>query len=228
MQRGAMLCMTPNVKLSVNYGFKKSYRRFFGGEGVFHTTARVNDGQKGEIYLSVAEDVNIFHIQGDRTNIMIRPRHYVASSPGVQLQLAGLKRMGLWKRVRSNTGLFFMIAKGEGAIALESDGQLQRQHIATTPDEPLIVDNANVVAWTSGLKVQPRFAAQSGATTKKNIFRRAMSSMLSGEGIVMAFSGTGTVFYQTRVDRIRKLKKRMTRLERRQMLSAIAKAAAQQ
>ena len=224
MQRGAMLCMTPNVQLSVNYGFRKSYRRLLGGESLFHTTARVNGEQDGKVHLSVDDDVHLFHIQGDDTNIMIMPSHYVASSPGVQLQLASLKKMGLWKRVLSNTRLFFMIATGKGAIALESTGQLRRQHIATTSEEPFLVDNANVVAWTSDLDVKPYLASQNNkGGKKKSVFRRAMSSLMNGEGIVMAFSGTGTVFYQTRLDRISKLKKRMTRFKRRRTLLALAK-----
>ena len=150
---------------------------------------------------------------------MIIPTHYVASSPGVQLHLAGFKRISFWKRMLSNTSLFYMIAKGEGAIALQSCGQLQQQEIA--PDTPLRVDNEHIVAWTTGLTVTPGLAVQNtGGTKKRGLFRRAFSSLMSGEGIVMTFSGTGTVFFQTRLDRILRLEKRMARLEGRQALAA--------
>lgn len=229
MQRGAMLCMTPNVTLSVNYGFKKSYRRYFGGESVFHTTARVSDQRGGEIQLSVAMDANLHRLEHG-THLVIIPTHYVASSSGVKLELAGLKRMGLWARLLSNTNLFFMIAKGEGAIALESGGQLRKQQINNaTKDDPFVVDNANVVAWTSHLKVKPRLAAQNVDKTQKkwSLLRRAMSSFGS-EGVVLAFYGSGTVFYQTRVDRLGRVKKRMTRLERIKRVQAIANVVASQ
>ena len=214
MQRGAMICMSSTVSLSLNYSLRNSYRRFFGGESIIHTTARTPDDKAGEVRLAGTGDINLFNLLPD-CKLMIIPTHYVASSPGVRLELAGLKRMGFWKRVLSNTGLFYMIAKGEGAIALEACGQLQ-SHRITPADGTFVVDNEHVVAWTAGLKVEPQLAVQNndGAQTKKKSnVRRAISSMMSGEGVVMAFSGTGTVFFQTRLDRIPPLEIRMARLE---------------
>lgn len=213
MQRGAMICMSSTVTLSINYSLRNTYRRFLSGESIIHTTAEALS-KAGEVRLAGTGDVNLFNLQPD-CKLMILPTHYLASSPGVQLKLAGLQKMGFWKRVRSNTGLFYLIATGQGVIALEAHGQLQSRRI--TPADGVgafVVDNEHIVAWTTGLTVTPQLAVQSNDGTQKKTVRRAMSSMMSGEGIVMAFSGTGTVFFQTRLDRIPPLESRMTRLER--------------
>lgn len=218
MQRGAMVCMSSAVSLSLDFGLKKTYRRFFGGESLIHTIARVPSDKSGEVRLAGTGDITLFNLQPEH-KLLIIPSHYVASTPDVKLQLAGLERVGFWKRMISNTGLFFLIAKGKGAIALEACGQLQSR--AITPDDgTFIVDNEHVVAWTASLKMEPQLAAQNTQDDgpKRSKIRRAMSSLMSGEGVVLAFSGTGTVFFQTRLDRIPPLEARMARLEMGQMV----------
>ena len=91
MQRGAMICMSATVSLSVNYSFRDTYRRFLGGESIIHTTAQTFD-KGGEVRLAGTGDVNLFNLQPD-SKLMILPTHYLASSPGVDIKLAGLKKM---------------------------------------------------------------------------------------------------------------------------------------
>lgn len=205
--------MSATVSLSVNYSFRDTYRRFLGGESIIHTTAQTFD-KGGEVRLAGTGDVNLFNLQPD-SKLMILPTHYLASSPGVDIKLAGLKKMSFWKRIMSNTGLFYMIASGQGAIALEACGQLQSRRISSEDDSgPFIVDNEHVVAWTAGLVMTPQLAQSNvDGAKKKSTIRRAISSVVSGEGVVMVFSGTGTVFYETRLDRIASLETRMSNLE---------------
>jgi len=217
MQPGAMICMSSAVSLSLDFGAKKTYRRFLGGESIVHTIARVPSDMSGEVRLAGTGDVTLFDLKPEN-KLIIAPSHYVASTPQVDLQLASLKSVGFWNRMA--TELFFMIAKGEGAIALEAFGQLQSR--AITPDDgEFILDNDHVVAWTAGLKMSPALAAQNTQKDgkKRSLIRRALSSYFTGEGIVLAFSGTGTIFYQTRLDRVPPLMARIERIERRQIMT---------
>ena len=125
----------------------------------------------------------------------------------MQLELASRKRMGIVKRLLSNLPLFYMIVKGDGIVALNSAGQLMRREV--TKDRPLVVDNENVVAWTAGLTPTPKLATRKGGK-----LRRAATSFITGEGIVMKFTGNGTVYLQTRVDRFARLERRIRKVER--------------
>ena len=99
MQRGAMLCMTPNVQLSVNYGFRKSYRRLLGGESLFHTTARVNGEQDGKVHLSVDDDVHIVdneHVVAWTAGLVMTPQLAQSNVDGAKKNLLFGAQYRVW------------------------------------------------------------------------------------------------------------------------------------
>lgn len=91
-------------------------------------------------------------------------------------------------------GLFIMETEGEGEMLVNAFGDLIEMEV--TPDRPLIIDNEHVVVWDASLNYDLQIA--SGAL-----------GIMTGEGIVNKFTGSGKVIIQTRnihslADEIRK------------------------
>jgi uncharacterized protein (AIM24 family) len=95
-----------------------------------------------------------------------------------------MKKQSIGKAIFAGTGgLFVMETKGHGKMLINSYGDLLQLQV--NGNEPLIVDNTHVVAWSSTLNYNIR--AASGTFGFK-----------SGEGLVNEFNGVGSVFVQTR------------------------------
>jgi uncharacterized protein (TIGR00266 family) len=73
---------------------------------------------------------------------------------------------------------------GQGMAFLSAYGSMYRKQV--TPDEPQVVDEDHIVAWTDGLSLSRR---KDGGLK---------STMLGGEGFVTEFSGDGYVWLQSR------------------------------
>ena len=82
----------------------------------------------------------------------------------------------------SGEGLFFIECSGRGELFFNSYGAIIEREV----DGALLVDTGHVVAWEPGLRYSIR-----GVGGLK-------STLLSGEGLVMNFSGSGKVYLQTR------------------------------
>jgi len=84
----------------------------------------------------------------------------------------------------SSGELTVLALDGDGVAFLSAFGAL-RQH-DVTPEDPLVVDEDHLLAWTDGLDV---------SRTKDSSLK---SSLLGGEGFVTRFEGEGHVWLQTR------------------------------
>lgn len=103
---------------------------------------------------------------------------FMACTPGVELKtrFAGLR--GLF----SGEGGFFIECTGHGEIFYNSFGAVLEKEVNGT----FLVDTGYVVAWEPGLSY-----SISGMGNLK-------STVLSGEGLVMRFSGAGKLYLQSR------------------------------
>ena len=90
--------------------------------------------------------------------------------------------MGGIKRLFSGKGAFFIEASGSGEIFFGAYGAVVEKEL----DGELIVDNGHVLAWENTLDWSLK-----GAGGLK-------STLFSGEGLVMRFSGRGRIWLQTR------------------------------
>ena len=110
-------------------------------------------------------------------------------------------------------------------IALNSAGRLLKKKIEFGSE--YIFDNANIVAWTSGLKYDPEFAIGRNPNVKPkfkmnplNFIKRGFLSGISGEGVVMRFNvkenitTSQYVIYTSRYEGIGNLSARVKTLER--------------
>lgn len=80
-------------------------------------------------------------------------------------------------------GFFIMETEGEGDMLVNAFGDLVVMDV--TPDRPLVIDNEHVVVWDASLDYELRIAS-------------GTLGIMSGEGVVNEFHGSGKVVIQTR------------------------------
>jgi len=153
-------------------------RRFFAGETLFvnHFTAKA-DGQ--QVMLAPALVGDVVHVELDGSSpITVQSSSYLASTKGVGVDLI----WGGFSMLFSGEGAFFLRCRGEGELLINAYGAIEKVPI----DGKYRVDGGHVVAFEGDLKYGVRRAGG------------LKSTLFSGEGIVLEFTGTGTVWLQTR------------------------------
>jgi uncharacterized protein (TIGR00266 family) len=181
-ESGAMVSMTGNVRIetAMKGGLLGAVKRkILGGESLFANTYTA-EGAPGQITLapSLPGDVQTLTLQGG--TMFIQSGSYLAGSPEIDLDTQ-------WGGARSffgSEGLFLLRASGHGDVILSSYGAIHRVEIAA--GQPYRVDTGHVVAFSSGLEFQ---VERVGGWK---------STLLSGEGLVCTFQGSGSLYLQTR------------------------------
>lgn len=182
----AMFRSTPNVTFEATTqskggggGLFGGLKRMFAGENFFLNNYRVTDNHEGEIGLAPthAGEINLVRLDGSKSWICAGGS-YLASSTGIALdtQFQGFKGMF------SGEALFFLEAKGTGALLVAAFGQIQRIEV----QGELTVDTGHVVAFEDSLQYTVGKAARSW-----------LQSWLSGEGLALHFTGTGGLLVQS-------------------------------
>jgi len=198
---GAMVSMRGSVELagklnagdSQNKGFFKrafsAAKSVLGGESFFITVIRAEEGP-GEVTLAPSVIGDIAHLELDGSeDFIVQQGGYMANSPGVEVE-------GNWGGLKSfvgGEGLFLLRATGAGHLYLSSFGAIFERELRD--GQRLIVDSGHMVAYTDGMELDVRMAAGDGSG---GFFRRATTSLITGEGLVFEFRGPGKVWIQTR------------------------------
>ncbi len=164
-------------------------RRFASGESFFQQSIEASFGD-GEILLSP-------ELPGDIEILDVGPRQYrlndgafLAATDGVDIKM---KSQGIGQAVFGGTGGFFIMETGGiGKLAVSGFGAIFALDVKSDMDS--IVDNYHVVAWDSTLSYNISLSTSRGGGFLGNI----MGSMMSGEGIVNRFSGSGKVYVCSR------------------------------
>lgn len=156
--------------------FAALIRKFTGGESLF--VGEYSSDRGGEVAFSPANPGSVLHrtLQGD--SIILTAGSFMACTPGITLST----KFGGLGALFSGEGLFFIECSGNGELFFNSYGSIIEKEI----DGSFVVDTSHVVAWEPGLS----FSIQGMGGLK--------STLLSGEGLVMNFSGSGKIFLQTR------------------------------
>ena len=108
-------------------------------------------------------------LNGD--SFMLTGGSFMACTPGVELST----KFGGGRALFSGEGLFLMECSGRGELFFNAYGSIIERKI----DGSFIVDTSHVVAWEPSLS----YSIQGMGGIK--------STLLSGEGLVMKFSGVG-------------------------------------
>ena len=153
-------------------------RKFLAGETMFVNTFKSTAaGQQVMLAPAMSGDVVQVTLDGKR-EITVQAGSYLASTKGVTEDLI----WGGFSMLLSGEGAFFLKCGGTGELLINSYGAIEKVEI----DGAYRVDTGHVVAFEGDL----RYAIKKAGGWK--------ASVLSGEGLVLEFTGKGTVWLQTR------------------------------
>jgi len=179
IEPGAMSRMSSNLNSSFQRQgglFSAMFRKMFGGENFFLGKYEHPDG--GKLTFAPSTPGHVEHRQLTNNSLNIMAGCFLACTPGVNIKA----KFGGFKAFFSGEGAFLLEASGNGDLFFNSFGGIIEKEI----NGDFIVDTGHVVAFEPSLNYKI-----SGMGNWK-------STMLSGEGLVMTFSGVGKIYLQTR------------------------------
>jgi len=180
-EAGAMVYMSKGVgvKTAAKGGVLGALsRRLLGGESFFLNTFIAGpDG--GKVGLAPPYQGDIAHHRLEDGSLFVQSGSYLASSPGLRVDT----KWGGARSFFSREGLFLLKISGRGDAFISSFGAIHRVELQ---GECITIDTGHMVAFTEGLDYQVERVGG------------IKSTLLSGEGLVARFSGTGVLYIQTR------------------------------
>jgi uncharacterized protein (TIGR00266 family) len=137
-----------------------------------------SDGQEVELTQKLPGDIE--HIELDNEQYNIQSGSYIASSPDID---RGTSTGGLGSLL-GGEGLFFIEAEGTGSLFIGSYGGINK--VSVERGETVTIDSGHAVAWSENVELETRSIGG------------LKQGLLSGEGLVMDFTGPGVVYKQSR------------------------------
>ncbi len=192
----AMVAMSPRLAVSTTvhgaHGagflgglqamFVALVRKWLAGEGMVVNVFTAPRGDKAgpqQLHLAPAMIGDLVHLTLDGSRkVTVQAGSFVASTPGIRQRLV----WGGLAMLFSGEGAFFLECSGAGELLFNSYGGLEEVEV----DGRYVVDSGHVAAWEGPMKFSLRKAGGWG------------TSLVSGEGLVVEFSGKGKVWLQTR------------------------------
>ncbi len=176
---GSMAWMSDGTRINAKLlgGFTRALvRKMVGGESLF--VGEYSHPNGGEVSLSPSVPGTVHHRGVNNDTIILTAGSFMACTPGVKLsaQFGGLRSMF------SGEGLFFIECSGHGDLFFNSYGAMIEREVY----DELTVDTGHLVAWEPTLTYTIR-----GMGGLK-------STLLSGEGLAMRFTGVGKIYLQPR------------------------------
>ncbi|MFW6051820.1 MAG: TIGR00266 family protein [Myxococcota bacterium] len=154
-------------------------RKLLGGESLFQNTFTASaPGQALWVAPGPEGDVEVLDLDGN-TPVYLQSGAYLASAPTVELDTQWGGARGFF----SGAGLFLLEARGQGPLFFACYGGL---HAVDVGPQGYVCDTGHIVAFTGGLDYR---------VTKVGGLK---SLLLSGEGLVAEFHGTGRLWVATR------------------------------
>ena len=180
-EAGAMVFKSWNVEIETStkggvFGALK--KSVLGGESFFTNKFIARQGT-GEIGFAAPFMGDIKHFNLQNQTMYIQSGSYVCSAVSVVTDTSFTGAKGFF----GGTGLFMLKATGTGDLFLNSFGAIFEKKLE---NDRFICDTGHIVAFTDGLT----FDVKKVGGLK--------STLLSGEGLVAEFNGTGTLWIQTR------------------------------
>jgi uncharacterized protein (TIGR00266 family) len=152
-------------------------RKFLAGESMFvnHYTAS-KDGQ--QVLLAPTMVGDVFHIPMAGRTVTVQATSYLGSTPDVDVSLV----WGGFSMLFGGEGAFFLRCSGDGQLLVNSYGAIETVAV----DGSYTVDSGHLVAFEGELSYRIKKAGG------------WKSTLLSGEGLVLEFTGHGNLWLQTR------------------------------
>jgi uncharacterized protein (TIGR00266 family) len=180
-EAGAMVSMSEGIQMETSMkggllgGLK---RKILGGESFFVNTFRASE--PGEVTLAPALPGDIYDLDLDGQSLFAQSGAYIASSPDVEMDT----KFGGAKTFFSGEGLFLLRLGGTGKVFLSSYGAIHQVDLA--PGQRYTVDTGHMVAFDEGVSYKVKRVGG------------LKSTLFSGEGLVVEFTGPGRVLVQSR------------------------------
>jgi len=187
-EAGAMYRASPNVDIEV-VSRKKEGQGFFGGIAAglrammagetYHLSSYQVGGGTGEVGLAPTHQGEVRKVEVGSETWICSGGSYLGSSGGIDLDT---QYQGLVKGMFSKEGLVFVKASGQGELLVNGFGRISE----VTIGNGITIDNGHLIAFTEGLEYE---ISKAGGGW--------ISSMMSGEGLVMKFRGQGKILVQS-------------------------------
>ncbi|WP_336360748.1 TIGR00266 family protein [Haladaptatus sp. ZSTT2] len=180
-EAGSMVSYTDGVeiKTAANGGILGSLKRsVLGGESFFMNTFTANTAGHVTLAPPLPGDV-VNHDLEDET-LYVQSGSFLAADPSIDIDT----KFGGGRTFFGGEGLFLLKLTGTGETFLSSYGAIQE--VELDADERYIVDTGHVVAF------------EETANFTVNKVGGLKSTLLSGEGLVVTFTGPGRIWMQTR------------------------------
>ncbi len=156
-------------------------KNVLGGESIF--TAEFRAKRDDQILMLAPDshgDILVIDLNSDAGFFLTRGS-YLANIGACELTV----KYGGVKGFMAKTGLFLLHATGNGTVFCQTYGAIVERELAD--GENFFVDNRFVIAFSDTVQFQLVKATSS-----------VKDSILSGEGLVVKYTGPGKVYFQTR------------------------------
>lgn len=160
-------------------GLFKGLARMLGGESFFQNTFTAS-GKAGHITLAPKHvgDISQYELDGSKS-LMMQSSAFLASGPNVELDT----NVGGASSFFGGEGMFMLKATGTGPVVFNSFGAIKEIDV----QDGFVVDTGHIVAFEDTLSF-----------TVGKFGGGFVASILSGEGLVCKFKGSGKLWIQTR------------------------------
>jgi uncharacterized protein (TIGR00266 family) len=190
-ESNAMVMMEDTLDLKGKMGGvgQALMRTFANGESLFMQHIEAVRGQ-GDCLLSPLLSGSMEVLDVGTNTYCLSDGAFVAAEAGVSLvsRMEQLSVQGaLMSMFGQAGGFFYSEASGYGKLIVSGMGSTFTLDVE--PNKDIIVDNAHVVAWDSRLQHKVSLSTRQGG----GVLGRLANSVMSGEGVVLRFSGKGKV-----------------------------------
>lgn len=189
----AMVMMEHTVDLEAEAQggwIQSTFRKMANDNSFFRQAIKARRGY-GEVLLSSRYPGNITVINIDTSNeFYMNDGVFVACEENVET-------LNKWQRADraffgGTGGWMTTLAKGNGKLAIGGFGDIFK--ITVRKNEPAIIDNNHVLAWSNNLS----YKISASTSKSKGFFGNIINSQLTGEGLVTTFSGEGDVYISSK------------------------------
>jgi uncharacterized protein (TIGR00266 family) len=181
-EAGAMMAMSPAVEIqtSTKGGVLKGLKRsVLGGESFFMNTFTAT-GPDAHVVVAPALPGDIITWPLSGNTVYLQSGSYLASPDSVDVDT----KWGGAKTFFSREGLFMLKCAGTGDLVVSSYGAIHAIDLAA--GQQYVVDSGHMVGWEEAVTYEVRKAGN------------WKSTILGGEGLVVALTGPGRIYVQTR------------------------------
>ena len=158
---------------------KKGMKSVLAGESFFMSSYTSVDGKEAEVGIAPTMPGEVHRVDVGATNWICAGGSFLAAGGGVKVDT---KYQGIIKGMFSKEGLFYLKTSGNGPLIVSAYGRITE----IEAKDGVSIDNGHIVAFTEGLEYTVSKAAKGW-----------MNSMLSGEGLVLTFKGSGKILVQS-------------------------------